>query len=1383
MSLTLGEARSFSARALDGQGNTVSATLFWSSENAAIATVSDAGVVTAIGVGSTRVAASAGGKASVATVNVSARPVSSVRVSPSSTRIEVGRQSTLTASAFDAGGAPLLGLTATWATANPDVATIDDAGVVTAVAAGVATVSATIGGASGTAVIHVDAVPVASVRITPATGALLEGETLQLNAAAVDGSGNALAGRVIAWRSSAVSIASVSSDGLVVGFTAGSATITATSEGKSGTATIAVSPIPVAAIEVTPGSVIVSAGNSIQFTALARDKNGNVLNRPLTWTTDQPAVATVSSKGLASALRPGTARITATSEGKTGSATLTINPIPVASVTITPATTSLQTGDTTSLTAVTRDAAGNVLPGRLVTWLSGAPNVTSVSSTGLVTAVGTGSAIVFATSEGVSGTSAINVTAPPAAIASISVSPTVVVVQPGGTRQLTAVARDAAGNILTGRTLIWSTSAANVATVNATGLVTAITDGATTITASNGSVTGSATVSVVTPVSTITVAPSTANLLIGDTRQFAAVGRDDVGNVLPGRVYTWISSAPSVATVSNLGLVTAVGAGTATISAWTGGISGTATVTVTVPTPVIASIDVTPSTATLKPNDLQPLTAVAKDAAGVVIPNPSFVWSSGATGVATVSATGAVTAIAAGTATIRASSAGVDGTATITVTAAPVVVASISITPASASLSTGDVQPLTATAKDAGGNVLGGISFTWTSSATSVATVSSAGSVTAIGAGSATITASSGNVGGTAAIVVTPPAPVLSSITVSPATANLQTSDVRQLTAAAKDAAGNAMSGISFTWTSSATAVATVSSTGSVTAVGAGSATITASSAGVSGTAAIVVTTPAPVVASVTVSPATANMLTNDVRQLTATAQDAAGTVIGGAAFTWTSSATSVATVSATGSVTAVGAGSATITASSAGVSGTAAIVVTTPTPVVASVTISPATASLLTGGTQQLTATAKDASGAVITGQTFTWTSSATSVATVSSTGSVTAVGAGAATITASTGSVNGTAAIGVTTPPPVVASVTVSPATTSLLAGGTQPLVATAKDASGAVITGQTFTWTTSASQVATVSSGGLVTAVAAGAAIITATSGTVSGTSAVTVTVPPPTVATVSVTPTGIAIMEGQGQQLTATALDASGKTIPGKSATWTTSDATVATVSTAGMLSGVRAGTVTITATIDGIAGTAPYTVTMIPVQSVTLTPTNATILTTQTISLSATLTGPNGQALSPVGRTFAWTSSNASIATVSSTGVVSGVAAGTATISLTVEGKVGTATIVVQLAQPSGPPAVGSVAFVPDSVDVQLNGTQAGLIQVLDVNGKPAVARSCVLVSQDASRASVTPTTATTDALGNVAVTFFGGKRHPQRKSVIVSATCERITGTVQVYVL
>ncbi|MBC7894573.1 MAG: Ig domain-containing protein, partial [Cytophagaceae bacterium] len=457
------------------------------------------------------------------------------------------------------------------------------------------------------------------------------------------------------------------------------------------------------------------------------------------------------------------------------------------------------------------------------------------------------------------------------------------------------------------------------------------------------------------------------------------------------------------------------------------------------------------------------------------------------------------------------------------------------------------------------------------------------------------------------------------------------------------------------------------------------------------------------------------------------------------------------------------------------------AIVVTTPPPVVASVTVSPATASLLTGGTQQLTATARDAAGNVVTGQTFSWTTTAASVATVSSSGSVTAVGAGSATITASIGSVNGAAAIVVTTPPPVVASVTVSPATASLLTGGTQQLVATAKDASGGVIPGLTFTWTTSASQVATISSGGLVTAVAAGSATITATSGTVTGTSAITVTTPPPSVASVSVTPTGTTIMEGQGQQLTATALDASGKTVPGKVATWTSSDAAVATVSASGMLSGVQAGKVTITATIDGIAGTAPYTVTIIPVHAVTVTPANATILTTQTVALSATLTGPNGQTLPPTGRTLTWTSSNSSIATVSSSGVVSGVAAGTTTISLTVEGKVGASALVVQVAQPSLP-AVGNVSFLPSTVTLQPGDDITVIIFVRDVNGRAAVGRTCDLSSHDDSRATISPAQVTTGSTGVLLPTVTGVKRVNNSSPVNITALCGGVNDKLKVYV-
>src|SRR6266480_4562939 len=153
-------------------------------------------------------------------------------------------------------------------------------------------------------------------------------------------------------------------------------------------------------------------------------------------------------------------------------------------------------------------------------------------------------------------------------------------------------------------------------------------------------------------------------------------------------------------------------------------------------------------------------------------------------------------------------------------------------------------------------------------------------------------------------------------------------------------------------------------------------------------------------VASVTLSPAVAAMLVGATAQLTATPQDSGGTALPGRTVTWSSSAPTVATVNPNGLVTAVTVGSATITANSEGKNGTAAITVTTVP--VASVVVSPASPGIGVGGTQQLSAVTKDSAGTTLTGRVVTWSSSNTSVATVNSSGLVTGVAAGSATITA---------------------------------------------------------------------------------------------------------------------------------------------------------------------------------------------------------------------------------------------------------------------------------------------------------------------------------------------------------------------------------------------
>ncbi len=176
------------------------------------------------------------------------------------------------------------------------------------------------------------------------------------------------------------------------------------------------------------------------------------------------------------------------------------------------------------------------------------------------------------------------------------------------------------------------------------------------------------------------------------------------------------------------------------------------------------------------------------------------------------------------------------------------------------------------------------------------------------------------------------------------------------------------------------------------------------------------------------------------------------------------------------------------------------------PAPVVDHITVAPSSASITQGGTQQFTATAFDAANQPVAAS-FTWTSSLTSVATVNASGLATGTGGGDTQITATSGSVSGSASLHVDAA--VIASIVVTPATATIVIGGTKQFSATAFDAGSQPIANVTFTWASSATGVATVNASGLATGTGAGDAQITATSGTTTGTADLHVDTPTPVV----------------------------------------------------------------------------------------------------------------------------------------------------------------------------------------------------------------------------------------------------------------------------------
>ena len=404
---------------------------------------------------------------------------------------------------------------------------------------------------------------------------------------------------------------------------------------------------------------------------------------------------------------------------------------------------------------------------------------------------------------------------------------------------MSAEVKDQNGWVMAGATVTWASSATAVATVDASGLVTAVANGTATITATSGEASGSATVAVAQAVSSVTAVPAEANFAaLGDTLQLAAEAFDANGHTVAGAEFSWETSDDAVATVDATGLATAVANGTATITATAGEASGSATVTVA---QVVSSVAVAPDSATVVEGDTLRLAATATDANGhVVTAVVEFVWASADTLVAVVDTSGLVTGVGAGLVQVTATAAEITGRGALTVAAS--VPTTVAVTPDTVVLiALGHSAQLSAEVRDQAGRAMDGVPVAWSSADTTVAVVDSSGLVTAVGSGAVTVTATAGEAAGEARVDVRQSA---GSVTVSPSMDSVALGDTLQLVAEAYDETGHVVEGAVFTWSSSDAPVATVDPSGLVRGAGEGTATITATAGDVSGTSEITVVNP-----------------------------------------------------------------------------------------------------------------------------------------------------------------------------------------------------------------------------------------------------------------------------------------------------------------------------------------------------------------------------------------------------------------------------------------------------------------------------------------------------------------------------------------------------------
>ena len=491
------------------------------------------------------------------------------------------------------------------------------------------------------------------------------GQTIQLTASVLDQESKVITGAVVTWTSSNPSVVKVDAEGLATALTNGNVQITAASGGVSTSASIIVAQAS-SRIEVMPSSSTLSAiGETVQLTYTVYDSNGEPIpGAGVSWSSGDVSVATVSANGLVTAVGNGNTQVTATSGSITASATVTVAQS-AGGILISSMTATLNAlGETVQLSATVLDANGQPIPGAEVTWTSSDLAVALVDRAGLVTARGNGVAQITARSGGVTQSMTIIVSQ---SAGNLTIEPSSATLSAiGETVQLSATVYDANNDLISDAEVSWSSNNPGIVTVTSNGLVMAVGNGSTEITAESGGASARVMVTVTQSVGRISLTPSVATLsALDETVQLSAKIFDTNDQEIPGASVMWSSSETTVARVNLDGLVTAVGNGSADITAVAGTVSENVTVKVN---QKAADIDLSPASATLTTTGgTVRISATVRDANSRIITNASVNWSSSNVSVATVSSSGVVRAVANGNVRIQATSGSVSKSISVTV--------------------------------------------------------------------------------------------------------------------------------------------------------------------------------------------------------------------------------------------------------------------------------------------------------------------------------------------------------------------------------------------------------------------------------------------------------------------------------------------------------------------------------------------------------------------------------------------------------------------------------------------------------------------------------------------------------------------------------------------
>ncbi len=820
----------------DGTMVDLTSSVTWNSASQSVAAVSNVatrkGHVTGVSAGTTKISATLTGVTGSTGLTVTGATLTSIQITPPDPSIAAGRSVQLNAiGSFSDGSNQDITASTIWTSSSSAVATVN-AGLVFGIATGSATITAALEGVQGSTTATVTAATLTAIEITPGNPTLAQGMTIPLTATGEfsDGSTQNLTSAV-SWVSAATDVARVSNasgtQGQLTGISQGNSAITATLNGITGSTTATVTTITLTAITVTPFNPEIANGTSLQLTATGTFSDGSTadITGSVTWLSSSTSIATVVG-GMVTGKSVGSATISAAQGNISGGTTVTVAAVTLNSITVTPPGPIIARGTTVQLTATGQFSDGSTQDlTSSVTWSSSLVSVATVSNSsgshGLVTGVAPGTTTISATLSGISGATPVTVTS--ATLTSLEIFPPALTIASGQKSQLTAIGIFSDGTTLDlTSSATWASSNPNSVTVsNATGQqgqVTGIATGGATISAVLGSLTATSQVTVSAAVLTsITVTPANPSIAKGIELQMTATGNYSDGSTRDLTIsVTWSSSNTAIAEVSNAagsqGLLAAISAGSATITAAMPKTTVSGSTTVTVTNATLTQIVVQPPSASLPVGIRTRLAAQGVFSDSSTLDLTSVVdWTTSNSAIAVVSnrtgSHGLVTAVATGNATITATLNGISGSSAITVTNATLV--SITVTPVNPPIAAGNSVQLTATGTYSDKSTVDLTSIaSWTSSNTGIAVVD-AGLVTGVSPGSATMTAEFEGVSGTDGVTVT--TATLTAIRITPFNPQIANGTSIQLTATGTFSDGSTSDiTSSVMWLSSNTSIATV---------------------------------------------------------------------------------------------------------------------------------------------------------------------------------------------------------------------------------------------------------------------------------------------------------------------------------------------------------------------------------------------------------------------------------------------------------------------------------------------------------------------------------------------------------------------------------------------